>query len=346
MLGASHDDARSLRGAAGSRGGRPVFAALDLGTNNCRLLIAEQQSGGFRVVDGFSRIVRLGEGLAATGYLHPAAMDRALSALQECAARMASQRIAHWRTVATQACRVAVNGPEFLQRVQDSTGIDLEVISPEEEAQLSVRGCAPLIDPGADWVLVVDVGGGSTEISWVDARPVRLGAPAKIQAWTSLPFGVVTLAERHLDGVDGADWYQRIVTEVETSLRAFRGADGLRDAFLQGNSHYLGASGAVTSLAGVLLGLAKYQRARVDGLWLSVEQARATGQRLRELGRAYRAKNGCIGPERADLVVPGAAILEAVFRAWPADRIRVADRGLREGLLYTLMARSKGLPDD
>lgn len=346
MLGASHDDARSLRGAAGSRGVRPVFAALDLGTNNCRLLIAEPQRGGFRVVDGFSRIVRLGEGLVATGQLHPAAMDRALAALQECAARMAAQPIADMRTVATQACRVAANGAAFLQRVHDVTGIELEVISPEEEARLSVRGCAPLIDPDADWVLVVDVGGGSTEISWVDARPARLGARAVIKAWTSLPFGVVTLAERYMEGVDGADWFWRIVDEVEASLLAFRGADAWRDAFLHGNSHYLGASGAVTSLAGVLLGLARYQRARVDGLWLSVEQARATGQRLRELGRAYRAKHGCIGPDRADLVVPGAAILEAVFRAWPAPRIRVADRGLREGLLYSLMARSEGLAHD
>lgn len=342
MLGASHDDARSLRRTPRSRSPRPVFAALDLGTNNCRLLIAERHSDGFRVVDGYSRIVRLGEGLAATGHLHPAAMQRALHALGECGNRLALRPIQQMRCVATQACRVASNGAEFLHRVEDATGIALEIISPEEEARLSVRGCAPLIDPAADWVVVVDVGGGSTEISWVDARPVRDGAPAIILAWTSLPFGVVTLAERHVAETDSEAWFERIVAEVETSLLAFRGANAWRAAFAEGSMHYLGASGAVTSLAGVLLGLNKYQRARVDGLWLGVEQARSTAQRLRELGREYRARHGCIGPDRADLIVPGAAILEAVFRVWPADRIRVADRGLREGLLYSLVEAGKG----
>lgn len=346
MLGASHDDARRVRRPAGSRGSRPVFAALDLGTNNCRLLIAEPHSKGFRVLDGFSRIVRLGEGLSATGQLNLGAMERALGALGECAQRLAARPIQRMRGVATQACRVASNGPDFLERVAQATGISLEVISTEEEARLSVRGCAPLIDPAADWVLVIDVGGGSTEVSWLDVRGVRHGRPASILAWTSLPVGVVTLAERHEHDTDSDAWYEGIVSEVEARLRAFRGADAWQESFARGPTHYLGASGAVTNLAGVMLGLAKYQRSRVDGLWLSVEQARSTGQRLRQLGRAYRAEHGCIGRDRADLVVPGAAILEAVFRTWPAERIRVADRGLREGLLYSLIEPGKALGHD
>lgn len=296
---------------------------------------------GFRVLDGFSRIVRLGEGLAITGALNPPAVDRALAALSECAQRLAAQPIQRRRCVTTQACRVAANGAEFLKRVEESTGILLEVISPEEEARLSVRGCAPLIDPAADWVMVIDVGGGSTEVSWLDARPVRNRQPANILAWISLPVGVVTLAERHARDTDSDAWFEAIVQEVEAHLSAFRGADAWRDAFVHGKTHYLGASGAVTNLAGVLLGLTKYQRNRVDGLWLTVEQTRSTGHRLRQLGRAYRAEHGCIGPDRADLVVPGGAILEAVFRTWPANRIRVADRGLREGLLYSLIEPAK-----
>jgi len=330
--------------AAGLQHGRarapgPLLAALDLGTNNCRLLIAEPCHSGFRVVDGYSQIVRLGEGLAASGRLGEGAMARTLGALRVCAEKLAQRPVARSRFVATQACRAAANGAAFLDRVEAETGIRFNVISAEEEARLSVLGCAPLLDPGASLALVIDVGGGSTELSWVDCE----GGRVRMAAWTSLPHGVVTLAEQHSDDVDSPDWYERLVEAVAASLHAFSGAEHLREKFLRGPVHYLGASGTVTSLAGVLLDLARYQRARVDGLWLEVEQARATVERLRNLGRDYRAGHPCIGSERADLVVPGGAILEAIFRVWPASRIRVADRGLREGVLYTLLGQGGAL---
>jgi len=313
------------------------LAALDLGTNNCRLLIAEPQADGFRVLDGYSQIVRLGEGLAATGRLSDAAIERALTALRTCAQKLAARPIVRLRSVATQACRVAANGDDFLHRAKAETGIEFTVISAEEEARLAVLGCSPLIDAQADVALVIDVGGGSTELPWVDARPLQEGRPCLILAWTSLPFGVVTLAEQHCTDVDSDGWYDCMVGLVEGALRQFSGAERLRPFFEQGRAHYVGTSGTVTSLAGVLLGLTRYQRTRVDGVWLSVEQARATVDRLRQLGRGYRSANPCIGADRADLVIPGGAILEAIFRVWPANRIRVADRGLREGVLYTLM---------
>lgn len=322
-----------------------VYAALDLGTNNCRLLLAESQVDGLKVVDGYSQIVRLGEGLAKTGRLSEPAIERALGALRVCAQKMAAKPIRRQRCVATQACRVAENGSAFLARAKAETGLEFCIISPEEEARLSVLGCSPLIDPEADLALVIDVGGGSTELSWVDASPLQHGRPSTILAWTSLPFGVVTLAEAHTSDVDSPLWYDRIVSDVEQALRAFRGADRLRDLFQEGRCHYVGTSGAVTSLAGVLLGLTRYQRTRVDGVWLSVEQTRATVEQLRRLGRTYRAENPCIGPDRADLVIPGGAILEAIFRVWPAKRVRVADRGLREGVLFTLMQESRARQD-
>lgn len=332
MAGTLHTRARSRLG-----GGPDACAALDLGTNNCRLLVAQPAANGFRVLDGFSQIVRLGEGLAASGRLSEAAMDRALAALRSCAQKISAHPGARIRSVATQACRVASNGPEFLARARAETGLEFSVITPEEEARLAVLGCAPLVDGDADLALVIDVGGGSTELSWVDAAALRAGEPCAIRAWTSLPFGVVTLAEEHLADVDGDEWYENMVERVAVVLRAYEGAEALRPLFENGRAHYLGASGTVTSLAGVLLGLPRYQRNKVDGVWLSVDQACCAIERLRRLGRGYRSEHPCIGVDRADLVVPGGAILEAIFRVWPAQRIRVADRGLREGMLYALM---------
>jgi exopolyphosphatase/guanosine-5'-triphosphate,3'-diphosphate pyrophosphatase len=313
--------------------GGPVFAALDLGTNNCRLLVAEPSARGFRVLDSYSRIIRLGEGLAASGRLSEAAMERAMEALRACAQVVAVHPRLMLRGIATQACRVAANGAEFLARVKRDTGLAFEIVTAQEEARLSVLGCAALIDPGCEAALVIDIGGGSTELSWVDARTHEM------RAWTSLSLGVVTLAER-LPEKDG--WYEAMTALVDAEVRAFSGADALRGCFDRGRAHVVGTSGAVSSLAGVHLDLSRYQRSKVDGLWMSGGEVRAVSQRLRDWRPAQRAAHPCIGPDRADLVVPGAAILEAVCAAWPTERVRVADRGLREGVLLELIARERG----
>jgi exopolyphosphatase/guanosine-5'-triphosphate,3'-diphosphate pyrophosphatase len=317
--------------SSGDRANPSAYAALDLGTNNCRLLIAKPSRAGFSVVGSYSKIVRLGEGLSTTGRLDDRAMARTLDALQICAERLGKWRIAAKRCIATQACRGAANGAEFLARVKTETGLEFSIITPQEEAELSVRGCAALIDTATDAALVVDIGGGSTELSWVDSKT------RETHAWTSLPFGVVTIAERYGDDVDQPSVYERIVGDLRTHVAQFRGADSMRDVFTRGRAHAVGTSGAVTSLAAAKLGLERYARARVDGVWMSVEDTRATAKSLREMGRHGRARNGCIGPDRADLVVPGAAILEALFAEWPVARVRVADRGLREGVLMMLM---------
>ena len=317
---------------------QPCYAALDLGTNNCRLLIAAPAREGFRVVEAFSRIVRLGDGLSRTGRLDEAAMDRALAALSICADKIRRRRPLKVRAVATQACRIAENGPAFVERVAAETGIGLAVITPDEEAQLSVAGCANLLDRAQDAALVIDVGGGSTELSWVDLAASQGGKP-RIGAWLSIPAGVVTLAERFPEDATSSDaWYQAMVDHIRGQIQAFTEAERFRPVFEAGRAHLVGTSGAITSLAGLHLGLKRYERSRVDGLWLVDTDCDAAARRLIEMGPAGRAAEPCIGPDRADLVLAGAAILRAVQDTWPCRRVRVADRGLREGILLSMIA--------
>ena len=338
------DGQRAAKCAAVDRGasGRdaPLYGALDLGTNNCRLLIAKPARDGFRVVDSFSRIVRLGEGLSRTGRLDDAAMDRAYEALMLCGERVARKGVdsARLMAVATQACRQAENGPAFIERVRAGTGLQLRIIDPMEEARLAVRGCLNLFDPSADAVLVVDVGGGSTELNWLAKR----GDTFVLEGWMSAPVGVVTLAERHPEPGGGLeDWYEAMVADMSTAIADAPVDPGFRRHFTSGRAHMVGTSGAITSLAGIHLGLRRYQRNLVDGLWMTRGDCEAAADTLKRLGAAGRAAEPCIGPDRADLVLAGAAIMEAVQRAWPSERVRVADRGLREGLLLQQMREDR-----
>jgi exopolyphosphatase/guanosine-5'-triphosphate,3'-diphosphate pyrophosphatase len=338
------DGQRAAKCAAVDRGasGRdaPLYGALDLGTNNCRLLIAKPARDGFRVVDSFSRIVRLGEGLSRTGRLDDAAMDRAYEALMLCGERVAKRGVESSRlmAVATQACRQAENGPAFIERVRAGTGLQLRIIDPMEEARLAVRGCLNLFDPSADAVLVVDVGGGSTELNWLAKR----GDTFVLEGWMSAPVGVVTLAERHPEPGGGLeDWYEAMVADMSTAIADAPVDPGFRRHFTGGRAHMVGTSGAITSLAGIHLGLRRYQRNLVDGLWMTRSDCEAAADTLKRLGAAGRAAEPCIGPDRADLVLAGAAIMEAVQRAWPSERVRVADRGLREGLLLQQMREDR-----
>ncbi|WP_165324754.1 Ppx/GppA phosphatase family protein [Rhizorhabdus phycosphaerae] len=316
---------------------RNSYAALDLGTNNCRLLIARPADDGFVVVDAFSRIVRLGEGLAATGMLSEAAMDRAVSALSVCADKLRRRRVSLVRSVATEACRRAGNGREFVQRVYRETGIALEIITPEQEARLAVLGCHALLEPGEGTALVFDIGGGSTELILIDADH----EPPRIIDWFSAPWGVVSLSETvpHVgDDRDSLlDSYARMRARVNESFAAF--ASKLERAGKPGR--LLGTSGTVTTLASVHLDLPSYDRRLIDGLVVPVPAMRDISARLAGMTVEERAELPCIGHERADLVVAGCAILDAILDIWPAERLGVADRGIREGILRSLMARDR-----
>ncbi len=325
----------------------PLYAAVDLGTNNCRLLIATPSLGGFRVIESYSRIVRLGEGLSQSGRLADGAMDRAMAALRICAEKIKRRRTLRVKAIATQACRSASNGAEFVERVAKETGIRLQVISPREEAQLSVAGCLNLFDRDSLAALVIDVGGGSTELSWVDLTDKALDVRARdfvpsalpIRAWISLPVGVVSLAERFPERPDqGEAWFRSMVEDVKVRIAAFTQADPMRPIFDSGQAHLVGTSGAITGIAGLHLGLRRYDRTQIDGLWMRRQDCEVATMSLLKQLPSERAAQPCIGPDRADLVLAGAAILQAVQEVWPCDRVRVADRGLREGLLLTLMS--------
>jgi exopolyphosphatase/guanosine-5'-triphosphate,3'-diphosphate pyrophosphatase len=319
----------------------PFYAALDLGTNNCRLLVAlPTRPGQFRVVDAFSRIVRLGEGLGANGYLSGAAMDRAIEALRICAVKLDARPIRRSRLIATEACRSATNGAAFLERVRTETGLGLEIVDRETEARLAVSGCSSLVGRETEGVVLFDIGGGSSEIAVIDLTQNRSNRLSNhIKAWTSLPVGVVTLSERHGGRLVTERVFADMVAEVEDMLSGFTCPDvpgcgnGSEGAF-----HLLGTSGTVTTLAGVHLDLPRYDRRRVDGLWLTSGEVDRMTQKLLSWDFQTRSSNPCIGADRADLVLAGCAILEAIRRRWPADKLRVADRGLREGLLTEMMA--------
>ena len=345
-----------FRPAKTSPDGRPIYAALDLGTNNCRLIIAEKSSGRharklitpqpYRVVDAFSRIVRLGEGLASAGRLSNEAMDRTIAALAICARKMGKRGVTHPMCITTEACRRAENCDEFLSAVRSETGLQLRLISGDEEARLGLIGCTSLLDIKKKHALIFDIGGGSTEISWL-----KLGQNEQFEilATLSIPFGVVTLTERfggqfdesledggHLSQVA----YQTIVEEVLARLDEFDEAHSIKQAVDQGGVQMIGTSGTVTTLVGIHLRMKRYDRARVDGTYMSFDQiGNLTGQ-LAKLSNSGRAENACIGRHRADLVMPGCAILEAICAQWPLGQLRIADRGLREGMLFRLMNES------
>jgi exopolyphosphatase/guanosine-5'-triphosphate,3'-diphosphate pyrophosphatase len=326
-------------GAARLAPGTGVYAALDLGTNNCRLLIACPTDDGFRVVDSFSRIIRLGEGISATGCISDAAIERAIAALSICRDKIHSKKAKRLRLIATEACRAASNAEGFRDRVAAETGIRLEVIDRETEAALAVIGCSPLLDPHGRGAILFDIGGGSTELVRIERDPGEKNASPRIKAWMSIPLGVVTLAE-HFGGRDVTPQsYARMVEEVAKHVGPFEAEHGgdLTDM------HLLGTSGTVTTLAGVHLNLVRYERRRIDGVWMSDAEVTATVTRLLGMSYQERAANHCISAERADLVLAGCAILDAIRHAFPLPRLRVADRGLREGMLVEMMREDGAL---
>jgi exopolyphosphatase / guanosine-5'-triphosphate,3'-diphosphate pyrophosphatase len=314
-----------------------AYAALDLGTNNCRLLIARPSPSGFRIVDSFSRIVRLGEGLGASGRLSADAIDRTIDALKACNARLNDRKVGNRRLIATEACRAAANGEEFLDRAHRETGLRLEIVDRQAEAELAASGCAVLMSKSAESVLLFDIGGGSTEVVWLASDRYGTSIGQRIRQWTSLPVGVVSLAEKH-GGIDVSDAvYEAMVQEVSAMVASF--ASGIDKTKLGRNFHLLGTSGTVTTVAAMHLKLQRYDRRQVDGLWMLTDEANKVIRDLMATPFERRAENPCIGQERADLVLAGCAIYEAIARAFPAQHIRIADRGLREGILMQMMMR-------
>lgn len=314
---------------------KPLYAALDLGTNNCRMLIARRTPQGFYVVDSFSRITRLGEDVAQSGALSVDAMDRTIKALQVCSKKISNRNVTFVRSVTTEACRRAGNAADFLSRVEKETGLSLEAITAHEEAGLALTGCASLLNFQKPKGLVFDIGGGSTEVMWIELD--HLGDPIVLDV-ISLSMGVVTVSERHAqnDEID-AKSYKAIIDHVSQSLQQFDIKNNISDEVKAGRVQMLGTSGTVTTLGAVHLQLPRYMRSKVDGMVLSFERVRSISEELTKMDASQRGAHPCIGVNRADLVVAGCAILDAICGLWPVGKLTIADRGIREGILLKLM---------
>lgn len=321
---------------------RPLYAAVDLGTNNCRLLVAEPRGQTFRVVDSHSQIARLGEGLHDTGRLSDAAIERALDALHAIRRKLRQHGVGRVRCIATEACRKAENGAEFIRRVHTETGLTFKVIGAKEEARLATIGCHDLLAPPAKSVLVVDIGGGSTELSLLDAETTRTHGlkgmlnRAPIIDWTSLKMGVVTMSDV-FQGHDEETAWPLMLERARGIVSAWPGLERVKQRLSDDEGYLIGTSGTVTCLAGVHLKLDRYRRDKVDGAWMSREEGAATIDLLRTLGVTGRSRLPTIGEERAPLMLAGCSIMQAVWEEFGETRLRVADRGLREGLLLSMM---------
>lgn len=339
-----------------------LYAALDLGTNSCRMLIAQPKGSQFHVVDSFSKSVQLGQGLEGSGRLSRAAMGRTIGALRVCRQKIARHKVKRMRLVATEACRRAKNSSQFIAQVRRETGLRLEIIEPEEEARLAVISCAPLVSTKTEQLLVVDIGGGSTELVWIDLtrvphrdRPraiMRLHAgfrqdagpfpAASVVDWISVPLGVATLRDQFADVEDDSARFALMSWFFEENLEKFApsASEQAREGF-----QIIGTSGTVTTVAASHLGLRRYDRTKVDGLRMSSDQIDAVIRDYLSLGPEGRRSDPRIGKDRQALIMSGAAILQALMRLWPTDRLSVADRGLREGLLYAQMSADGVLED-
>ena len=341
--------------APNARRSRSRYAALDLGTNSCRMLIAEPVGNQFQVIDSFSKSVQLGTGLESYGRLSRSSISKAIQALKVCRQKIRENEITRMRLVATEACRRAANGAEFLARVHAETGLKLEIIPPEEEAWLAVVSCAPLVAQKTEQLLVVDIGGGSTELVWIDLSevpqderiqsimrlrqrfdrdPTKMGR-AKMVDWISVPLGVATLREQFSDVYDDGARFALMSCEFEEALNDFKPSSFMQD---REGFQIIGTSGTITTVAASHLGLRRYDRTKVDGLEMTSDQIDAVIRDYLNMGPAGRRRDPRIGRDRHALIMSGAAILQALLRLWPTDRLSVADRGLREGLLYSQMS--------
>ena len=317
-----------------SKAGAARYAAIDLGTNSCRLLIASPNENGFSVTDGFSRVVRLGERVAETGILQPEAIERTISALKHCANRVRSANVCRVRAVATAACRAAEDSAAFIARVREEVGLDMEIISPEEEAALTVAGCGNLLRSGYGHALVFDIGGGSTEVMWVETDN---GKPARLVDIMSLPFGVVTLRDEFGPEVLPTDRFRALLSRIDEALAPFDDHNGIREAISAGDVRMIGTSGTVTTLGAMYLELPRYNRARVDGLEIRFDSIRQLSGSLAAMPCDERLRHPCLGRGRGDLMLMGLAVLRAVCERWDVGKLRIADRGIREGILTELM---------
>jgi len=299
------------------------LAAIDLGTNTVRLLVTEaDRTAAWRVIDQDQRVTRLGEGLRTSGTLGDQAMARTTTAVVEYVERAARAGATDVLVCATSAVRDADNGAAFVQMLERRTGRPVRVVSGDEEARLTLRGVLYGLPPIAGPLIVFDIGGGSTEFILAEGGALSLAV--------SLRLGVVSLAERFpFPATVDRDRYAELTNEVRAHL-----ATGLPPAVRQRRADLLvGTAGTVTTLAALDLGLRAYDSRRVQGHRLSRRAIEALGERLGALSMAERAALPCLEPGRADLIIPGLAIVEATLECVGVETLIVSDYGFREGII-------------
>lgn len=308
------------------------LAAIDLGTRNCRLIIAKHHGGQIEIVDLFSRFVCLGEGVAQSRRLGRKAMERTITVLKQCAKRLSHYPNVVFSGVTTDAVRRAENAQSFLRRVARETGLKLEMIDEKEEAYYEVLGCARVLDMRKKRHIIFDIGGGSSEIILCSLDQEKR---VRIDEMLSLPYGVVNLYE----SVDKLTFtsYTSIVEEVQNLCRRFLVAH-LGDLASQDVSAFqvIGTSGTTTTVAAMHHNLKMYDRERVDGTSLCFEDVQKVIHYVQSLSPAERRSNAFCGHVEDDLVLTGFAILEGILRAVPCMYFTVTDAGVRDGLIRTL----------
>jgi exopolyphosphatase/guanosine-5'-triphosphate,3'-diphosphate pyrophosphatase len=321
---------------------RTVIAAIDLGTTSCRLLVARPEGTSFRVIDSFSRVVRLGEGIQTHNRLQPGAINRTFEALKICRDKISKNYVNKMRAVTTEACRRAENSAELLDCARRDLNINIEVITPLEEARLALSGCAAILDPKIPYAVAFDIGGGSTEIIWLKLMPSSqdqcFGIPTvEVIDCASLPFGVVTLSEIYGSHFGDFGIYQELRKKVANEVQNFSIKNNIQTHIQNGQVQMAGTSGTITTIGAVHLNLPKYDRRFIDGLFLHLKDIHRVSGQLLAMTHLERAQSSCIGPGRADLVLMGTAILEGICDVWALPHLRVADRGVREGILIDLL---------
>lgn len=319
---------------------RQTFAAIDLGTNSCRLLVG-RYDGVLKIVDSYSKVVRLGENLGQTNLLCEEAIERSLKTLKICVEKVKNNDVTHIRAVATEACRRAMNTSILLDRAKNDLDLTIEVISNEEEALLALTGCSGAFQGNIPYGIVFDIGGGSTEIMWV---AIKEGIPNfDVMDWISLPFGVVTLSDAYGAYSTSPRIYDQIRKKIKEKLIPFSEKNKIQNYIHARQVQMVGTSGTGTTLAAIHLKLQRYDRYLIDGIYLRGSEIRSITQSILHMTPKQRNSHPCIGVGRSDLAITGAAILEGICDTWTLPWIRVADRGVREGILMSLIHKYHAL---
>ena len=323
-------------------------AAIDCGTNSLRLLVADASPAAGRLTDVDRRmeIVRLGQGVDATGQLAPEALDRTLRALAGYAKIIRATSAGAVRMVATSATRDAANAADFVRGVEEVLGVTPEVLSGQDEAYLSFTGATaelaasdrPSAGPGAGPpggpYLVVDIGGGSTEFVLGGGRPARHPAARTGINALSVDIGCVRLTERHLHGDPPARAeIAAAAADIEAAL------DRVAAAMPAATARTLvGLAGSVTTIAGLALGLAEYDPSRIHHARIPAAQVAEQTRALLGQTRAQRAALGVMHPGRVDVIGGGALVLDHVMRRFGFTEVLVSEHDILDGIAWSLAA--------